>query len=104
MEYHDLQKTTVVKLRDMVTGYGDVKGATGLNKAQLIDLIADREGISKPHKVVVGINKPLIKAELKTLRQQRDAAIEIHDRSELKRVRRKMHRVRRQLHKAATLK
>ena len=104
MEYHDLQKTTVVKLREMVKGYGDVKGFSCMNKEQLVDLVAEREGVEKPHKVVVGINKPLIKAELKSLKQQRDAAIEGRNRAELKLVRRKMHRVRRQLHKATRIK
>lgn len=104
MDYHDLQKTTVIKLREMVKGYGDVKGFSGLNKGELVDLVADREGIEKPHKIIVGINKPMIKAELKTLKQQRDTAIASHDRPTLKYVRRKMHRARRQLHKAARMK
>lgn len=104
MDYHDLQKTTVIKLREMAKGYGDVKGFSGLNKAELVDLVADREGIERPHMVISGINKPMIKAELRTLKQQRDSAIAKHDRVALKRVRRKMHRVRRQLHKAARLK
>ena len=100
MEYHELAKLTVAKLREMAQEYPDVKGVTGLRKEQLVDLLADKMGIEKPHKVVVGIDKKTIKAGIRALKKERDKALEAKDHAELKKVRRKLSRLRRKLHRA----
>ncbi len=100
MNYHELEKTTVDKLREMAKEYPDVEGAIGMSKEQLIDLLADKLGIEKPHKAVVGIDKATIKTGMKELKKVRDSALAEKDRAKLKTTRREMHRLRRQLRKA----
>ena len=104
MDYHELEKTTAAKLREMAQEYEDVVGASGMPKEQLVDLLADKLGIEKPHKVVVGIDKAKIKAEIRRLKKLRDKAIADKDRMELKSVRRMLHRQRHKLHKAIAVK
>ena len=48
MEWHDLEKMTVVKLREDAHEKG-MKGVHGLNKAQLLHGLAEILGIEKPH-------------------------------------------------------
>ncbi|MCK4304241.1 MAG: hypothetical protein KAY24_08370 [Candidatus Eisenbacteria sp.] len=104
MHYHELEKTTAAKLREMAQEYEDIVGAAGMNKEQLVDLLADKLGIEKPHKVVVGIDKVKIKAEIRELKKLRDKAIEGKDRMEFKKVRRMLHHQRHKLHKAIKVK
>ncbi len=104
MDYHELEKTKVTELREMAQKYDDIVGASGIPKEQLVDILADKMGIEKPHKEVVGINKAKIKKEIKQLKKERDKVLEAKDRKELKIVRRKIHRMRRKLHAATKLK
>lgn len=100
MNYHELHKTTVARLREMAKAYPDVEGTSGMHKEALIDLLCQRMGIEKPHKVAVGIDKTSIKQEIRVLKKKRDEAIAAHDRDALHEVRRKMHRLRHELHHA----
>lgn len=104
MDYHELEKTTVVQLREMLKEYPDVKGASGMLKEQLVSALADRMGIEEPHKVIVGIDKLQIKDQIRALKQERGQAREAKDRAKLKIVRRKIHRLRRRLRKATKVK
>ena len=49
------------------------------------------------HHHVTGIDKPAIKAKMRELKKQRDAALEGHDSDALKSVRRQLHRLNRQI-------
>ena len=99
MEYHDLQKTRVVDLREMVKEhFPDEKGVVGLKKDALVDMLADKLGIEKPHKhVAKGLGKRAIKAEIRDLKVKRAAALEAKDSGELKKYRRLIHRRKRNL-------
>jgi len=101
MEYHELEKTKVTQLREMAAEYPDITGVTGRSKEELVDLLAEKLGIEKPHLVASGINKQAVKAKLRGLKTERDQALEAKDALQLKRVRRKMHRLRHQLRTAA---
>ena len=105
MEYHDLQKTRVADLREMMTEHlPDVKGLTGLKKEELIEQLADKLGIEKPHKhVAAGLGKRAIKAEIKDLKVKRQAALEAKDYEELKKFRRQIHRRKRRLRRMMDL-
>ncbi len=103
MDYHELQKQTVVKLREMAQEYEDITGAVGKTKEELVDILADKLGIEKPHLEIVGIDKAKIKARIKALKVERDKALEAKDRAELKGVRRKIHKLRHTLRKSAQL-
>ncbi len=99
MDYHDLQKTRVTDLREMMKEHlPEVKGVTGLKKEALVDLLADKMGIEKPHKhVAAGLGKRAIKAEIRELKGKRAAALEAKDSVELKKCRRLIHRRKRKL-------
>lgn len=103
MDYHELEKTTAGKLREMATEQTDLKGVTGMSKERLVDALADKLGIEKPHKVVVGIDKTSIKAKIRELKKQRAEALVSKDREKLHATRRELHKLRHKLHKAIRL-
>ena len=105
MEYHDLQKTRVADLRDLMKEHlPDVKGLTGLKKDELIEQLAAKLGIEKPHKhVATGLGKRAIKAEIRDLKVKRQAALEAKEYDELKKFRRQIHRRKRRLRRMMSL-
>ncbi|MBP7669310.1 MAG: Rho termination factor N-terminal domain-containing protein [Candidatus Eisenbacteria bacterium] len=100
MEYHELEKTKVTELREMAHAQG-ITDAGKYSKEDLVDLLADKLGIEKPHLVIQGIDKRKVKKRLRALKKDRDAALAAKDRGGLKAVRRKMHRLRHKMRKAA---
>jgi 16S rRNA C967 or C1407 C5-methylase (RsmB/RsmF family) len=105
MDFHELQKTRVADLRDMMKEHlPDVQGVIGLKKEELVDQLADKLGIEKPTKIVAaGLGKRAIKAEIKDLKVKRQAALEAGDHAELKKYRRKIHRRKRRLRRMMQL-
>ena len=105
MDYHELQKTRVTDLREMMKEHlPEVTDATGLKKAELVDQLAAKLGIEKPHKhVAAGLGKRAIKAEIRELKVKRQAALEAKDVDELKKYRRKIHRKKRRLRRMMQL-
>ena len=105
MEFHDLQKSRVVDLREMMKEHlPEVKGITGLKKDELIEQLADKLGIEKPHKhVAAGLGKRAIKAEIRELKLKRQAALEAKEYDELKKFRRQIHRRKRRLRRMMDL-
>jgi hypothetical protein len=102
--YHDLQKMTIGRLRELAQSYDDLEGVTGMSKEKLVDVLAHKKGIPIPHKVVTGgIDKAGVKGQIRELKKTRDAALESKDREQLRRVRQKLHRLRHQLRRAATV-
>lgn len=99
MEYHDLQKTRVIDLREMMKEHlPEVTGVTAKKKEELVDLLAEKLGIEKPHKhVAAGLGKRAIKAEIRELKLKRQAALEAKDSQELQKYRRLIHRRKRRL-------
>lgn len=105
MEYHDLQKTRVADLREMVKEQlPDIEGVVGLKKEELVDLLADHMGIEKPSKqIAAGLGKSKIKAHIRELKVKRQAALEAKDAKELKKYRRLIHREKRKLRRMMQL-
>jgi tRNA 2-selenouridine synthase SelU len=105
MDFHELQKTRVADLREMMKEHlPDVEGVIGLKKEELVDQLADKLDIEKPSKhVAAGLGKRAIKAEIKELKVKREAALEAHDHTELKKYRRKIHRRKRRLRRMMNL-
>jgi len=99
MEYHDLQKTRVADLREMMKEHlPEVTGVTALKKDELVTQLAAKLGIEEPHKhVAAGLGKRAIKAEIRELKQKRAAALAAGDGNELKKYRRLIHRRKRRL-------
>ncbi len=99
MDYHDLQKTRVADLREMMKEHlPEVTGVIGLKKDELITQLAVKLGIEEPHKhVAAGLGKRAIKAEIREMKLKRQAALDAGDGAELKKYRRLIHRRKRRL-------
>ena len=99
--YDELKKKTIAELRDIAKGVENqeaVQGFSQLNKEHLLPALCKALGIDTfGHHHVEGIDKAGIKAKMRELKKQRDAAIEKHDADVLKGIRRQIHRLNRQI-------
>ena len=102
LTFEQLRHKTLAELREMAKGseHEAVQGYTQLNKEHLVVALAKALGIQHEHHAVVGIDKSSIKARIRELKGQREAAIAAHDHAQLKTVRRTIHRLKRRIHKA----
>ena len=100
--YEQLKHMTLADLREIAKGsdHDAVQGYTQMNKEHLIGALAQALGIQHEHHDVVGIDKSSIKARIRQLKTQREAALAAHDNAQLKVVRRTIHRLKRRIHKA----
>ena len=99
--YHELKEKTIQDLREIANGVPTqdaVQGYSQMNKDHLLPALCKALGIDiHEHHAVVGIDKPAIKAKMRELKAKRDAALEAHDNTALKSVRRQIHRLNRQI-------
>jgi hypothetical protein len=99
--YHELKGKTIEDLREIAKGVENqdaVQGFSQLNKQHLLPALAKALGIdTHEHHDVVGIDKPAIKAKMRELKKDRATAIEAHDNSKLKAIRRHIHSLNRQI-------
>lgn len=104
MNYHDLQKTRVNDLREMIKeNFPDVLGVVGLKKEEMVNMLADKLGIEKPHKhVAAGLGKRAIKAEIRELKVQRESAKEENNNDDVVKFRKLIHRNKRKLRRMMT--
>ena len=101
MEWHDLEKLTVVKLREDAHEKG-IEGVHGKNKVQLLGELAGLFGIEKPHEEMADDavqTKSDLQLSIRELKVERDKLIETHDHKGLKHVRRQIHGLKRQIRK-----
>ena len=100
--YEELKHKTLAELREIAKGddHEIVQGYTQMNKEHLVGALAKALGIQHEHHEVVGIDKSAIKARIRQLKTQREAALSAHDHAQLKVVRRSIHRLKRRIHKA----
>src|SRR5687768_5709201 len=95
--YHELKLKTIAELREIaqtVENHDAVQGFSQMNKEHLLPALCQALGIpTHEHHDAVGIDKPALKAKIRALKVQRDAALTAHDHDTLKNVRRQIHRV-----------
>ena len=94
MDWKDLEKMTVLKLREEALKYPQIEGVHGKHKEQLMDEIALALGIEKPHAHLtenVVHTKSDLKHKIQSLKIEREKLIKIHDHKKLQEVRREMH-------------
>ena len=98
----ELKHKTLVDLREIAKGsdHEAVQGYTQMNKQHLVGALAKALGIQHTHHDVIGVDKAGIKARIRELKTQREAALAAHDHAQLKVVRRTIHRLKRRIHKA----
>jgi hypothetical protein len=101
--HHELKSKTVAQLREIAKGveHESLSGYSVMHKDHLVPALCRALGIEmhEQHQVV-GLNKAAIKAQIKELKIKRDHALETHDHTDLKAVRRRMHYLKRMIHKA----
>jgi len=104
--YEELRHKTVAQLREIAAEikHDALQGYTQLNKEHLLAALCKALGITAhEHHAVKGLNKAEVKAQIKELKKERDAALTAHDHSQLKTVRRKIHDLKVKLHRAEIL-
>lgn len=98
--YEQLKGKTVNELREIAKDikHDAVQGYSQLHKERLLPAICTALGIDMhEHHSVHGIDKAGIKAKLRALKAQRDAALEAHNTAVLKGLRRQIHRLNHQI-------
>jgi hypothetical protein len=98
--YEELRHKTVEELREIAKGLNDdaVKGHSQMNKEHLLPALCKALGIdTHVHHHVAGIDKAAIKAKMRELRKERDAALEARDPDRLRSARRQLHHYNRQI-------
>jgi len=99
--YEELKTKTVAELRDIAKGLSHeaVQGYSQLNKEHLLPALCKALGIdSRHHTHVVGeFDKSAVKARLRALKVERQAALDAHNHEKLSSVRRQLHRLNHQL-------
>jgi len=100
--HHELKEKTIADLRDIAKDvkHDAVQGHSQMNKEHLLVALCTALNIPiHDHHDVVGINKMALKAKIRELKKERDAAIEAGDHARLEAVRRHLHSLNRQIRK-----
>jgi hypothetical protein len=101
LTYEELQQKTVAELRDIAKGitHDAVQGYTQMNKEHLLPAICKALGIDSHvhHHLATGFDKAAIKARMRTLRADRETALEARDFERLKELRRELHALNRRI-------
>jgi len=100
--YHELKEQNITQLREIAKDlkHEAVQGYTQLNKEHLLVALCTALGIPiHEHHDAVGIDKAAIKAKVRALKKEREAALAAGDHEKLKAVRRTIHGLNRQIKK-----
>jgi hypothetical protein len=94
MEWKDLEKMTIVKLREEALKYPQIERVHGKGKQQLMDELAEILNIERPRihfSEIVVHTKSELKHRLHEVKAERDKVLAVHDHTRLHDVRREMH-------------
>ena len=101
--YEELKKMTVAQMREIAAGieHEALQGYTQLNKEHLLAALCTALGLEMyVHHEVIGIDKRIIKTQIKELKKQRNEAIAGKNKIELLKARKKIRRLKKELRKA----
>ena len=105
MTLQELQKMTVVKLRQEAMQHGGINGVSGMSKAQLVEALAELLGIdttpARAAQAKISGNKAVLKREIRSLKTTRDEALVGGDANSLSRARLDIKRRKRALRRLA---
>lgn len=102
MDWKEMDKLTVVKLREEALKHPEIKGVHGKSKAQLMDELATLLKIERPHlhlKEEVVHTKEDLKKKIHELQGKRGALIQAKDHQGLHSLRREVHKLKRHIRK-----
>jgi hypothetical protein len=100
--YHELKEKNIGQLREIAKDlkHEAIQGYTQLNKDHLLVALCTALNIPiHEHHDAVGIDKAGIKAKMRALKKDREAALEAGDHEKLKALRRNIHDLNRQIKK-----
>jgi hypothetical protein len=98
--YHELKAKTLHDLREIAKDihHEAVQGASQMNKDHLLPAICKALGIdTHEHAEVVGIDKPSVKAAMRSIKKEIAAALEQGDDKRVKALRRQRHSLNHQI-------
>ncbi|MFC1568763.1 Rho termination factor N-terminal domain-containing protein [bacterium] len=101
--FKELKHMKVAELREIAAGMDseEVEGYTQLNKDHLLEAICKALHIEMhEHHEVVGVDKASIKAKIRTLKKDRDQALETKDKEKLLKVRKDIKILKNELRRA----
>lgn len=106
MELADLQKMTVVKLREEGLKYPSIVGVSAMDKEQLVAALAevysiDLTAAARATRAKFAGDKGSLKQAIRTLKGQRDAALMTHDATQVHQVRMDIKKRKRMLRRLA---
>ena len=104
--FEELNKSTVAQLKKIASGvkHEVLRGYSTMHKEQLLGALCSALGIfAHQHHEVMGVDKARIKARIRQLKRERDAALEARDRKQLRAVRREIHKLKHRLRKATVV-
>ena len=93
----------MAQLRDVAkeTEHESLSGYSTMHKEELLTTLCAALGVeAHVHHEVVGVDKAAIKGQIKSLKADRQKALDSGDKQELKSVRRQIHRLKRSLRRA----
>src|SRR2546428_13931839 len=107
MELRDLQKMTVVKLREEGLKHSRIAGVYSMNKTQLIEALAtvygiDIEAATRAAREQFATDKSTLKQEIRAFKGQRDTALSAHDSTKVKQLRVQIKKRKRTLRRLAS--
>ena len=101
--FKDLKHMKLGELKEIAAGLENeaVKGYTQMNKDHLLEAICQALQIEMhEHHEVVGVNKTAIKAKIRSLKRDRDKALETKNRKKFIQVRKEIKKLKNTLRKA----
>jgi len=102
MELSELQRLTVVKLREEALKHEGITGVNGMNKEQLIEVLAsifdiDLEAETRAIKERLAASKGALRKEITQFQEERDASLGNHDRESVAQARKEIKKRKRRL-------
>ncbi len=99
--FEQLKAMTVAQMRELAVSLGPdaVKGYTQMNKEHLLPALCHVIGIDMHAHHQAAVDKARIKAQIRELKQRRDAAIEAGDHELVHSVRRQIHHLKHEINK-----
>ena len=102
MEWKDLERMTILKLREEALKFPQIEAVHGKNKEQLMDELARILNIEKPHTHFaeqVVHTKAELKHKIQELKIEREKLLQVHDHQKLHDVRRQVHELKHNIRK-----
>jgi hypothetical protein len=98
--YPELKEKTVAELRELAKDiqHEAVQGYSQMHKERLLPAVCRALGIDMTeHHVAIGIDKAALKTKMRELKKARDQAVDAHDSTSLKSIRRQLHALNHQI-------